>query len=519
MRTSKNPAHPDADPTAPGGMSQKALADELIEKHGWSKTQIKSEFRYGKTWAQGSWPAMIDAVCEERRNRERDVLDEADDLLSHETLSLLIKVPGSYDYVFNGHAGAGPSSSDRWATCTESLRLSREFLETLNPLQQEEFAGASTAAQQGTTAHRVGEIKALELTGEMDSKEVEQEMDVLRALDSDIALTDEMEGFVTEYVDLISQYLHEDRDVRIESRVSASVLLTGSHDGEVYDITGTADVMVLPSDKDPVLVVGDLKYGAGVEVEVEANSQARIYALGALSELADDEGNLPDDLETVRYHIIQPRLGGIKTWEEALDDLLVWRDEVLAPALTAALYGEGAEFKPSEKACTFCPARGTCGALAADRVEKAKHLFDVVQEAEYETGEAPVVGSLSDADLGTLLEQINGLTDLQAALKDEAYRRALRGETVPGFKLVSYTPRSGWKEGAEKHLKKRKELWTKKLITPRQALLTMKGDEEQQALLEELIDRPLKKPVIAPAGDKRAEWTPTQDAENMFEKE
>ena len=60
--------------------------------------------------------------------------------------SLFIGMPVTRDYIFDGHAGAGPSGAERWMNCTESLGAARRFLETLSPNQQAEFAVGGSAA-------------------------------------------------------------------------------------------------------------------------------------------------------------------------------------------------------------------------------------------------------------------------------------------------------------------------------------------------------------------------------------
>lgn len=564
---------PGAHPTAPGGMSQAALTKELVEKHGWSTEDA--------TFPRAEWAVQIDAVCVERRNRELEVeaemkakpksmtpinkailediaaelteelaevtalvddLEEFEDLLAEfedvfdpephpatdpnfvqtepvKAQSMLICDPDTYDFVFDGHAGAGPSGAERWMNCTASLGAARAFLETLTPNQQIEFAGGSEAARQGTTAHAAAEAEARVVLGEIKPHEAQEIIDRLRTEPPEgEEFTDEMADYIAEYVDLIQSYAVEDptRIIRVESRVSAAIPLTGSREDEAYEVHGSADVTVYPTPKDPTLVVGDLKYGAGLDVDAEENPQARIYALGVLSELADEDGNLPH-IETITYLIIQPRLGGIKPWSESLDDLLDWRDDVLAPALTAALYGEseGAAFSPSEVACQWCPARGSCAALAEKVVADGAELFDAIVEAEVAGEEFLETERLSDARLGALYAQIKALTNIEKSLKEETQRRLNRGAQIPGFKLVTYQPPRKWRTNAEGALAEMEELWVRKLRTPKQAsdLLTKTGDER---VLAGLIDSPEAVPVVSTGvGDKRREWAGVAP-ESMF---
>lgn len=437
--------------------------------------------------------------------------------------TLLTGIEGTKDYIFNGHMGTGPSASERWLSCTASLGASRAFLETLTPNQQEQFAAANLAARQGSTAHAAAEIEARVILGELDSREAEVSLLELTVNPetSDESYDTEMAEYISEYTDLIQTYVDEGREVLIEQRVTAAVpLMTVDADGdpEVYELTGSVDCGVMPSVEHNVLTVDDLKYGEGVDVNVEGNPQIRIYGLGLLALLADEEGNLPD-LDRIEYHIIQPRLGGIKTWSENVEDLLDWRDEVLSPALTEALGGlkSGAKFSPSESTCQWCPARGTCPALAESRVAEGAALFDAIQDAEFIDGPGSGLDteSLTDERLGTLLAQALGITKITDDLKAEAQRRLHRGSQVKGFKLVSYTPPRRWAEGADQQIPQKWNVWKPNtLLTPTQALKVL--DDEDAKRIEHLIEVPDKRPIIAPEGDKRKDWTGTPP-EQMFD--
>lgn len=443
---------------------------------------------------------------------------------------LFLGIPGIKDYVFAGHAGAGPSASERWMHCTMSLSLSRVFLETLSPNQQAQYAGANTAARQGTTAHAVGEAKANHMLGRISDEELESTLlELAVEKDEGEAYDDEMDEYVNEYVDLIKSYADERgvENMRIETRVEAAIPLDALHEGEVYIIRGSADVIGMPTPEDPTMIVGDLKYGEGIHVDAEENSQAMIYALGALEELVDDEGNLTCDIESITLIIAQPRLGGIKTWDISLDDLLDWRDEVLSPALTKALYGEneGATFNPSDSACQFCPARGTCPALTQQRVDAAAEAFDAIIESEH-TGEDIEPTGMSNEQLGAMLSQISGLIDLHKSLKAEAQMRLHRGTPVPGYTLVNYTPPRKWKEGAADSIRtsaiagltkedRRKLFKEAPLLTPRQATVIL---GEKASWIADLYDTPDKKPVVAPEGDRRSKWE-GRPPEAMFDDE
>lgn len=521
--------YPDADPTAPGGMSQDELIAEMYTYHGWDIDKAASL----------RWPEQIDAVIQGRLEREReaggvpftrdkkeeamsDVYDEFVEAAEEkDSTALFIGMPGTFDYIFDGHSGASPSGAERWMNCTASLSAVRRFLETLTPNQQAEFARSSTAARQGTTAHAAAEAKALVALGRMTDDEADMTLMELAMLPESEAeaYDDEMSEYIEEYVDLVDQIAQERgaENILIEQRVSAIIPLHGEHEDEDHTITGSADAVGLPTPEDPDLIVIDLKYGEGIDVEVDENPQIRIYALGALDLLTDDEGNLTVDVETVTYYIVQPRLGGIKTWSESIDDLLDWRDDVLSPALTPALFGKagGATFSPSDATCQWCPVKGSCPALIESRVEAARDLFEVVSETEAAEGlgALPNVEVMDSERLGSLYAQAKALTALADEMKAELQRRALRGDQIPGYKLVNYQPPRKWVDGAAEVLDPehpddwQADLWVRKLVTPTQALAVLnqsgrKGDD----MLGELIDQPPKRPVIAPEGDRRRAW-------------
>lgn len=496
-----------AHPTAPGGMSEAQLRKELTTKHNYLDAEVDE--------GAMSWTELIDAVIEGRKARERE--DKAGP-------PLLVRDPDTNDYAFNGHAGTGPSSAHRWLYCTKSLGASRRFLETLTPNQQAEFAKSSTAARQGTTAHSAGEAELSAILGHTTVAERDATLLELAVIPEDgESYDDEMAEHVSLYVDLISEFIEERgaENVLLEQKLEAAVWLTGDHEGNYYLVRGSADAVINPTKAHKNLVIVDYKHGEA-DVDVEENDQVRTYALGALGDLTDDDGNLTVDLERITYYIVQPRNGGVKMWEESLDALLDWRDETLAPALTAALYDDEsatAEFVPSDKSCQWCPARGACPALSLQRMEAATELFDVITETEFEEGPGafPETGLMEDAALGRLLEQVNGLMSIQEDLKAEVQRRLHRGAEIPGFKMVSYTPPRKWKEGAKEDLRERfPELFAEKIITPKQALALLQASKEEA--VEDVtgyIETPDPRPVAAPEMDRRKKWT-GEAPESMF---
>lgn len=476
----------------PGIMSQPELKAELLT-YGYDELAIK----------RMSWPQMIDVVKEERS------------LAVPPPPAVFLGMPDTLDYIFDGHAGASPSGAERWMRCTQSLGMSRAFLETLSPNQLDAMAAGSSVSRQGTTAHAAAALGVDLAMGTISQEEHDAhllELALMPEVESE-AYDEEMAEYVQHYVDLVSAFHREGRTVLLESRVTAIVPLVGEMEGEVHELSGSGDTIVLPTDDISEIVIVDYKHGEGIDVDVEENPQIRIYGLGALGLLANEEGELDVDVSTIRYFIVQPRSGGVKEWVETVDELLDWRDEVLAPALTAALTGVGAEYVPEAEVCQWCVAKGACPALIEARVAAAADLFDAIVMEEIET---PL---LSDEDLGKFLDQAMGVGKVLEELKAEAQRRLYRGQSVPGFKLVSYTPPSYWSDKAEEKLAKHPRFWKPPtLMTPAQAQVLLKGNAKALENIEKLIVRPDKRPVIGRTDDRRKEWT-ERAPEQMFDVE
>jgi ParB-like chromosome segregation protein Spo0J len=136
---------------------------------------------------------------------------------------------------------------------------------------------------------------------------------------------------------------------------------------------------------------------------------------------------------------------------------------------------------------------------------RATEFFDAQVEAEFETGPGTFLetGTLTDTRLGELLAQITGLIEIHKDLKAEAERRLYRGDSVPGFQLVNYSPPRKWRDGAEEALAEDENLWARKLITPTAAEKLL---GEEYSTVEALVDKPDKRPVVAKVGDRRSVW-------------
>jgi len=268
----------------------------------------------------------------------------------------------------------------------------------------------------------------------------------------------------------------------------------------VPDGFGTGDVVII---SDGVLEVIDLKYGKGVPVSAEGNSQTRLYGLGAIATYM-----MLYDFLTVRMTIIQPRLDITSTEELRVDELMTWAQNELMPKAKLAYAGEG-EFCAGDH-CKFCKAKATCKARADYNLELAKYDF---QDAFL----------LSKEDIAEVLARADQLkawvTDIETYALEQARDH---GERFPGWKLVE--GRSNRKYTDEEQVAKTltdagyEEV---KIYKPQEllgitAMEKVLGKKQFGELLSDLVVKPAGKPVLVPESDTRPEINSLQSAINDF---
>jgi hypothetical protein len=298
------------------------------------------------------------------------------------------------------HAELGASSSDRWMQCPGSVPLSRPY------------QGRTTSyAAEGAVAHAIAEAA---LRGS-----ARPAVGTLVEVDGyDVVVTDEMEDAVDVYLDAATP-LREQSDWHAFER---RVVIRSALPGECF---GTVDFAAMV---DKTLHIVDFKFGKGVLVEVENNSQALFYALAAYETFEE----IADSVQEIRLVIVQPRIDGarLKEWTIDLIDLLLWRDNRLLPAVARAI--EGDDTLRDGPWCRFCPALAYC---------PLKHR--VAQKAARAAFRSNS-GDISAIELADRLRLAMRLTIWIAALQDEATLFIRRGEDVPGFKLVEGRSKRAW---------------------------------------------------------------------------
>lgn len=360
------------------------------------------------------------------------------------------------------HAKLSASGSHRWMACAGSVEAEAGIVEQSSPY-----------AQEGTVAHAIAEMA---LRGGHRA-----EAYVGKTID-DVTVDWEMADAVQAYVD----YVNELRGTTfVERRVSFDTWVPGGF--------GTADAVVIG---EKLISVVDLKFGKGVRVDAENNSQAMLYALGVINDL----GPILDGDELIHMAIVQPRINHLSEWTITQEELRAWAEDTVKPAAALALT-DNAPRTPGEKQCRFCKAQASCPALAQHIISVATDGFD---EITPETVVNPA--EISMERLGTLLGSLELIRSWCNAVEDRAKALMLEEHVeIPGFKVVAGRGSREWTDeaAAEKALKRKlgaKNIYSKKLLSPAQAeKLLGKHDK----IITTYVNKRDGAPTVAPLSDKR----------------
>jgi hypothetical protein len=291
------------------------------------------------------------------------------------------------------HASLGPSSAERWMNCPGSVVLSEGMPNK-----------SSLHADEGTRAHEVAETL---LRGETPEGTVSVEM---------------MENVMV-YVDHVIELADDSNMLHVEVRVKATDAIWGTADAIVWNKATST------------LYVRDLKYGAGVGVEVVGNLQLKIYALAALLTMGYPA-------RSVDVGIVQPRKphadGPIRSIVFDAIDLMDFHADLLdAEARVAAARKDPvAHLKPTEKGCHWCKAAPKCPAIRSRAQSVAKIAFAPQQPYDPKA-------------LADVLDFIPILEGWIKNTREFAYAEAEKGHTPPNYKLVDKVATRKWKAAPE----------------------------------------------------------------------
>lgn len=370
------------------------------------------------------------------------------------------------------HALLSASGASRWMACTPSAKL-------------EEKVGnvSSSFAEEGTLAHEIAELQLKHALKLIDNKTLVKQSEPLTA---NSYYSNDMVEYVQKHVDYVVQQFTEakrltpDATLLIEERLSIE-FLTGEKGAKC-----TCDVIVIANG---TLEVIDLKYGAGVRVEAENNSQLKLYALAAL------EGyELLYSVDNVRVTVTQPRMDSISSWETSAEDLRQWGDEVVKPKALEALAGKGEQVTGPH--CQFCKVAARCKAQLKLAEEIAKKAYS---DEDIEL--------ISDEELIDIYAKMPTVTKWLDKVKDFMYQEAVNGKKWAGYKLVDGQSRRAWtdEEAAENILRfdYDPEMYLNTKLKGIGDIEKLVGKKEFPALLGEVVGFKKTAPSLVPDSDKR----------------
>lgn len=349
------------------------------------------------------------------------------------------------------HSELSASSCARWWNCPGSVALTRG-IET----------PTSVYADEGTLAHAIAER-------------------ALRRGTAGLTYSQEMLETLEVYLDLCRDLMSRCTWHEIEKQFSLEYL------GPPVPMFGTADFVAYFAETKTLHVV-DLKYGKGVKVEAEGNLQLAYYALGAsLDTLCP--------VHEVVATIVQPRMDPpISEWRLNLFDLGDFASALMKRA--AATRAPNAPLQPGDW-CRFCPAAGTCPARAEDALRVAQIEFaDAVSPQA-----PPEIRLLSPEQIGAILGQANKLEDWLKDLRKAALEAALRGEEIPGWKVVAANTNRRWRD--KEHASIDLALWTN-LPRTRFEVTDVVSPAKAEEIMAFTLDEPTKKANLALAKEKLA---------------
>jgi len=370
------------------------------------------------------------------------------------------------------HSIISPSSASRWLRCPGSVPFTKDMPD--RPSKDADF---------GTICH---DLAARLLIGDQDPVRLKEEAG------------EEVWEAVQEYVAAV-QAAAQGGTLLVEHEIDLSKILC------LPDGVGTTDAAVIQSS---VLEAHDLKTGYQ-PVYAKENEQLMIYAAG----LVDELHFAGYKFDKVKLVIHQPRVKPVDEWEISVGDLLRWAVEVMSKAKLALnmLEMEPGQwiFNPGEKQCQWCRGKAQCKALANKVEAEIGAQFEDLDAVDVPT----TVKAFDNEELAQKFAAIKLIENWIKAVEEETLDRLVKGDAVPGYKLVA--GRKGaraWLDPkqAEETLKKMRlkteEMYSLEVISPTKAEALHKAGvigPRQWPQLQALFGQAEGKPSVAPEHDKR----------------
>lgn len=408
------------------------------------------------------------------------------------------------------HSSFSASSAARLLACPGSYALG---------LKMDDGTRRSTVySAEGTLAHAVGEACLL------THKDAADFIGETRTADGfQFTIDEEFAEHTQVYVDYIRSLRALGYVVMLEQRVDPSVQWRDDPNlpDLPVDLFGTADCTAYhPGTKH--LVIGDLKFGAGVPVDVKGNAQLQYYGSGAAHEdvlkpLCESAGVPFNGVDEVTLTIIQPRAfhrdGPVRRDVISYADLRTWARDTLYPGVKRALDDEGKTLDAGSW-CRFCPVIAHCEKPRELSFETARKAFkDTPIEnipAPTDQGAALPDAQLTDDELADILDKIQIIEPWLKAAKELGQNRMEAARSVKGWKLVPKRALRRWAGDEHEMLGALQaaglpddKITTSKLKSPAQVEKAL-GKRDYEAHVAPHVVRTSSGTTLACEGDPRA---------------
>lgn len=283
----------------------------------------------------------------------------------------------------------------------------------------------------------------------------------------------------------------------VETRVSLDEWIPNTQCDALNEVSGTLDYALIaePANGPRILHIADWKFGQGVEVFPDSE-QLKAYALGVLL-----NENYAQSFDEVHLTIIQPRLAGedlIKVHTTSVNSLVNWLGKILTPALNG-INAKHPIFKPSIKACRWCPNKMAC---------PARHAL--IQQLAVDT--FSVHSTLPTPDLTALIslhEQASLIKDYLSDIAEYMYDLLRKGASVPGYKLVQGKSNRAWADEKKamlwctEHDVDPDKMFVSKFFTPAAAEKVIGAKLKKDPSFLSLVIKPEGSPSLVKKTDKR----------------
>jgi len=308
------------------------------------------------------------------------------------------------------HSTIGASTCARWWECAGSVNL----IKTVPPPETSQYA------REGTAAHEVAQ-RCLNTWMDDGVSNMSPHQFIEEEMENGWVVTEDMAVHVLGYINTI----YADMKSILTDKIAIKDIMQVEHKFNLKwihkNMFGTNDTNIAqPFGK---LTVFDLKYGAGVAVEVKENKQLMYYGLGAMQQ---------GDFKEIELVIYQPRAphkdGPCRRWSITPNELMNFGIRLKAKALKT--FADNAK-KVAGDWCKFCPALPICD-TALKKVQE-------VAKVDFARPVATLIdpAKLDPKQLGNILKFIPFIDDWLKQVTGHAQALAEAGEHIAGFKLVS----------------------------------------------------------------------------------